>query len=56
MVVAGHGRHLDDDVDERRRLGDLPVQPSRVGGGRHQAQIDDEVPHGAEAARWRQLR
>jgi hypothetical protein len=41
--------HVHDDVDERRRLRDLPVKAGCAGGGGDGGEVDDEVADGAEA-------
>ena len=48
MLVAGRRRHLEDDVDQGRGLGDLPVDAG--GATRDLAQVDHEVSDRAEAA------
>ena len=48
MVVAGRSTHVDDDVYERRRLRDLPVETRRRCRGGHLRQVDNKVPHGPE--------
>lgn len=48
MGVAGRGAHLENDVHERRRLRDLPVDARRGRARGHLAQVDDEVAHAPE--------
>ena len=48
MRVAGSGAHLEDDVHERRRLRDLPVDARRGRARGHLAQVDDEIAHAPE--------
>lgn len=48
MGVAGRSAHFEDDVHERRRLRDLPVDARRGRARGHLAQVDDEVAHAPE--------
>lgn len=48
MLIAGRRRHLEDDVDQGRGLGNLPVDAG--GATRDRAQVDDKVSDRAEAA------
>lgn len=46
--VSWRGAHLEHDVHERRRLGNLPVDASSGRIWRHAAEVDDEVAHAPE--------
>ena len=42
------GAHLKDNVHERSRLRDLPVDTRRAGSDRRLGEVDDEVAHAPE--------
>lgn len=43
MIIPGRGGHIHDDVVQRRRLGDLPMQTRCGRGRRHCRQVDTDV-------------
>ena len=45
---VGIGAHFEDDVHERCRLRDLPVDPSRTCSCWGLGEVDDEVAHAPE--------
>jgi hypothetical protein len=47
VLIPSGGRHLEDDVDQRSSLGDLPMDTSSAAG--NLAEVDNEVADRTEA-------
>lgn len=43
VIIPGRGRHIHDDIVQRCRLGDLPMQTRGGRGRRHCRQVDTDV-------------